>query len=169
MAGKIVDELKAKSEAALGRLTRQLQGMEASMDRAEAPGQWTTREVLAHLLGEPGSDPVTTLKTFSERTFPTVEGAAGNVVMTDERRTMTPKQFVDALQRRRRSVLEYLEGLSDAELTGRKARIPLFKQFMGTDEIPLQVYAGALLDLHWNDHTGQVAKIRKTVGLPEVV
>ena len=38
---------------------------------------------------------------------------------------------------------------------------------MGTDEIPLHVYAGALLDNHWNDHAGQLAKIRTANGLPE--
>jgi hypothetical protein len=26
---------------------------------------------------------------------------------------------------------------------------------------------GALFDYHWNDHAGQLAKIRKAVGLPE--
>ncbi len=51
MASKIASELKAKSDAAAGKLTRQLQGMEAYMERSDAPGQWTTREVLSHLGG----------------------------------------------------------------------------------------------------------------------
>ena len=38
---------------------------------------------------------------------------------------------------------------------------------MGTDEIPIHVYVGALFELHWNDHAGQLGKIRKAVGLPE--
>jgi len=37
---------------------------------------------------------------------------------------------------------------------------------MGTEEIPLAQYVGALFDFHWNDHAGQIAKIRKAVGLP---
>ena len=56
--------------------------------------------------------------------------------------------------------------MSDAEL-GRKARIPLFKQFMGTDEIPIPMFVGAMFDFHWNDHAGHIAKIRKVAGLPE--
>jgi hypothetical protein len=79
---------------------------------------------------------------------------------------MTLPQFVDALAAQQRSVLDYLESLSDVDLQ-RKARIPLFKTFMGTDEITLPIYAGAMFDYHWNDHAGQVAKIRKAVGLPE--
>jgi hypothetical protein len=38
---------------------------------------------------------------------------------------------------------------------------------MGTDEIAITVYVGALFDFHWNDHASQLAKIRKAVGLPE--
>jgi hypothetical protein len=80
---------------------------------------------------------------------------------------MTAKQFLDAIERRRQKIVAYLETLPEGELTGRKARIPFFKQFMGTDEVPLHVYAGALLDNHWNDHAGQLAKIRTANGLPE--
>jgi hypothetical protein len=72
---------------------------------------------------------------------------------------------VDALDGQRRTVFAYLGTLSDAEL-GRKARIPLFKQIMGIDEIPLPTFVGALFDYHWNDHAGQLAKIRQAVGLP---
>ena len=72
-----------------------------------------------------------------------------------------------ALDAQRRDVFDYLRGLSDAEL-GRKARIPLFKSFMGTDEIPMPMFVGAMYDYHLNDHAGQIAKIRKAVGLPSV-
>jgi hypothetical protein len=44
----------------------------------------------------------------------------------------------------------------------------LFKQFMGTDEITLPVYVGAMYDYHWNDHAGQIAKIRRANGMPAV-
>ena len=168
MASKIASELKAKSDAATRKLTRQLQGIEAYMERSDAPGQWTTREVLSHVLSEPGRDPVALMKTFSERNFPTVEIVPGKVSVTEDRRKMTLKQFVDAFERQRQSILAYLDGLSDAELTQRKARVPLFKKPMGTDETPLQVYAGALLEFHFNQHADQLAKIRKAVGLPEV-
>ena len=168
MASKVASELKAKSDAAAGKLMRQLQGMEAHMERSDAPGQWTTREVLSHLLSEPGRDPVAVMKTFSDRNFPTVEIDPGKTSVTEDRRKMTLKQFVDAFQRQRQSILAYVEGLSDAELTQRKARVPLFKKPMGTDETPLHVYAGALLEFHLSQHADQLAKIRKAAGLPEV-
>jgi hypothetical protein len=96
------------------------------------------------LLFQPGFDPVTLLKTFADRELPLVE-------------------FVDALDMRHRTVLDYLASLTEAQLT-RKARIPLFKQFMGTDEITIPMFVGALFGYHWNDHTGQLAKI---LGLPD--
>jgi hypothetical protein len=30
------------------------------------------------------------------------------------------------------------------------------------------VFVGAMFDYHWNDHAGQIAKIRKAQGLPDV-
>jgi hypothetical protein len=168
MAGRLVSEINAKSAAALTRLARQLDGMDPYLDSAPARGEWTTREVLAHLLGDPGWDPLAALKSFAHRDLPTIDVTVGTVVMTAERRTMTAKQFLDSIERRRQRIVAYLDVLPDGELTGRKARIPFFKQFMGTDEVPLHVYAGALLDSHWNDHAGQLAKIRRANGLPEV-
>lgn len=167
MASAIVKDLRAKTDTAWANLTRQLQGMEPHMERSDAPGEWTTRQVLAHLLLEPGWNAVQVLKKFSAKGFPLVEVVPGQLHVTPERQKMTLRQFLDALDAQRREVFAFLEGLPEAELTQRKARIPFFKQFMGTDEIPIPVYVGAFFDLHWNDHAGQLAKIRKAVGLPE--
>lgn len=162
-----MNELKGKVDAAWANLTRQLQGVEPYMERSDAPGEWTLRQVLAHLLLEPGWNPVGFLKRFSRENLPPGEVSPGQFAMTPEREKMTLRQFLDALDAQRRSVFEYLEGLSDADLSERKARIPVFKRFMGTDEISIQVYVSAFFDLHWNDHAGQIAKIRQAVGLPE--
>jgi hypothetical protein len=166
MGYKSLQQLKARSEAALANLNRQLQGLEPHMEQSDAPGEWTTREVLSHLLDEPGWNPVDLLKSFSERNLPLVEISAGETHLTPERKAMTLRQFADALDSQHRNVFAYLEGLDAASLE-RKARIPLFKQFMGTDEIAIPVFVGAMFDFHWNDHAGQLAKIRKAVGLSE--
>ncbi|PYO00711.1 MAG: hypothetical protein DMD89_07200 [Candidatus Rokuibacteriota bacterium] len=166
MAGKVTSELKAKTDAAWTNLTRQLQGMESHLDRSDAPGQWTTREVLSHLLFQPGWDPTVTLKSFAPKTLPVIDIEPGKPYLNDERKRMSLKQLVDAIDEQRRQVFAVVAPLSDDELQTRKARIPLFKQFMGTEEIPLAQYVGALFDFHWNDHAGQIAKIRKAVGLP---
>jgi hypothetical protein len=79
---------------------------------------------------------------------------------------MTLAQLQGALAAQHRDIFDYLESLGEADL-GRKARIPLFKQFMGTDEIALPVYVGAMFDYHWHDHAGQIAKIRKANGMPD--
>jgi peptide deformylase len=77
MADAMLDDLRKKSDAAWANLTRQLQGMEPHLERADAPGQWTVREVLAHLLDGSGTDPVAAMKRFSAGALPTVElGAA---------------------------------------------------------------------------------------------
>ncbi len=166
MASATVTQLRERADAAWRNLTRQLAGMEPYMERSDAPGEWTTREVLSHLLGEPGWDQVAFLRSFSLTNLPVLDLDPGNTYVTPERRTMTLSQFTDALGAQYRGVLGYVESLSDADLQ-RKSRIPVFKTFRGTDEVTIPVYVGAMFDFHWNDHAGQLAKIRKAVGLPD--
>lgn len=165
MGSAVVNELKQKSDAAAANLARQLQDMEPHLDSSDAPGEWTTREVLCHLLSDPDWKPVAELKSFATSRLPLIEIAPGETHVTPERQKMTAAQLLDALEAQRREILGYLDSLGDADL-GRKAKIPLFRQFMGTDEIALPVYIGAMFDFHWNDHAGQIAKIRKAHGLP---
>ncbi len=167
MASNTANGLRTKTDAAWTNLTRQVQGMEPHLERSDAPGEWTTRQVLCHLLFEPGWIPEATLKSFDARNLPVIEIEPGKTYVSEDRTRMSLKQLVDALDEQRRRVFGYLDTLSDADLESRKARIPLFKQFMGTDEIPLARYVGAMYDYHWNDHAGQLAKIRKAAGLPE--
>ena len=165
MASKHAQDLRHRIDAASENLSRQLQGMDAHMEQADAPGEWTTREVLSHLLFEPGFDPAATLATFSERDYPLVEIGPGDTFLDEQRLQMSLSQFKDALDAQRRRVLGYIEGLEEPAFERRKARIPLFKQFMGTDEITIEMYLGAMFDHHWNDHAGQLEKIRQAVGL----
>jgi hypothetical protein len=165
MASKHAQDLHHRIDAAFENLNRQLQGMDAHMERSDAPGEWTTREVLSHLLFEPGFDPAATLATFSERDYPVVEISPGDTFLDEPRRQMTLSQFRDALDAQRRRVLESIEELEEPAFGRRRARIPLFRQFMGTDEITIEMYLGAMFDYHWNDHAGQLEKIRQAVGL----
>ena len=77
------------------------------------------------------------------------------------------RQFENALDRHRREALAYLETLGDEDLQ-RKARIPLFRQLLGTDEVTMPTWVRVFFVIHWGDHADQLAKIRKAVGLPEV-
>ena len=164
MATKHAQELRGRIDAAWENLRQQIRGMEPYLDRADAPGEWTTREVLSHLLFEPGFDPVATLRSFAERDYPLVDVSPGDTFVDAERRRMTLVQLAEGLDGQRRAVLAYIDGLDERDFD-RKARIPLFKQFMGTDEVTIPMYLGAMFDYHWNDHAGQIAKIRHAVGL----
>ena len=166
MAHPKVKELRDTSDKAWAQLRAQLHGMERHMDQSDRPGQWTTREVLSHLLFEPGWKPVPVLKSFADKDLPVIDIRPGDTDLSPERKTMTLKQFTDALEGQRRDVINYLEGLSESDLQ-RKARIPLFKEIKGVDEIDIPTYVAALFGYHWNDHAGQIAKIRKAVGLPD--
>lgn len=167
MATAAIEELKRKSDAAAANLSKQLQGMEPYLDKSDAAGEWTTRQVLCHLLGDPEEKPpVAVLQSFTVSALPVIEIKPGHTAVPPERQKMTLGQLREALEAQRRGLLSYLDSLGPADL-GRKAKIPLFKQFMGTDEIALPVYVGAMFDYHWNDHAGQIAKIRKANGMPD--
>jgi DinB superfamily len=167
MASAAVIELRKKSDAAAANLWAQLRGMEPHLDKSDAPGEWTTRQVLCHLLDDPDWKPVAVLKSFASSKLPVIEIDPGHAPITPERQNMTLAQLREALEAQRHDAFGYLESLGDADL-GRKAKIPLFKQFMGTDEIALPVFVGAMFDYHWNDHAGQIAKIRTANGVPDV-
>ena len=166
MAHAKVNDLRARTDKSWAHLKAQLQGMEPHLEKSDAPGQWTAREVLCHLLFEAGWKPVPLLKTFADKDLPLIDIKPSLVDVSGGRKAMTLKQLMDALDGQRRDVMNYLDGLGEAELN-RKSRIPLFKQIMNTDEIDIPTYVGALLEYHWNDHAGQLAKIRKAVGLPD--
>ncbi len=95
-----------------------------------------------------------------------IEIEPGKVYLTPERQMMTLRQFEHALDRHRREALAYLERLGDEDLQ-RKARVPLFKQLLGTDEVTMSTWVRVFFAIHWGDHADQLAKIRKAVGLPE--
>ena len=167
MGNKVIDGLRAKSDEAWGKIGRVLDGMDAHIDRSDAPGEWTARQVLAHLLLAPGGDAAEVLKRFrSGGDLALVEIAASHTDVSGERGRMTLTQLESALESQRREGFAFLESLSEDELQQRKARIPVFKQYMGTDEIPLAVFVGGMWDFHWRDHAGQLAKIRAAAGLP---
>jgi hypothetical protein len=167
MVTTVVQELESRSQAAWNNLTAQLAGMTPYLERADEPGEWTTRQVLTHLLFPPGWDLVEVLRSFGTGELPVIELEPGDPFLTPERRGLTLAQLVSALDAQRRAVFAYLRALGEGDLA-RKARIPLFKTFMGTDEITLPVFVGALFEYHWNDHATQLAKIRDAVGLPAV-
>jgi hypothetical protein len=165
MASQIVDELRTTTDVVWARLSAQLHGMESYMERSDAPGEWTTRQVLCHLLSEPGWRPVPVLFSFAPTDLPVIEIKPGQMSLTPERQMMTLPQFEHALDRHRREALAYLETLGDEALQ-RKARIPLFRQLLGTDEVTMPTWARVFFAIHWSDHADQLAKIRKAVGLP---
>src|SRR6185295_18449449 len=155
MINTTVKELWRRNEAAWEALAGPLEGMEAHLEVADAPGEWTAREVLCHLLFAPGWKPVALLERFAigdGGDLPLVEITPGAVTETPERRRMTLGELVAAL-----------ETLGEADLA-RKARIPLFAPILGTDEVPLPVFVGAMFDRHWAGHAEQLAKIRRAAG-----
>ena len=62
--------------------------MEPHLDKSDRPGEWTTREVLSHLLFEPGWKPVPVLKSFADKDLPVIDIRPGDTDLSPERKTM---------------------------------------------------------------------------------
>src|SRR6266545_1613675 len=120
MANAAIEELKRKSDAAAANLAKQLQGMEPYLDKSDAAGEWTTRQVLCHLLGDPDEKPVAVLQSFAVSGLPLIEIKPGHAAVTPERQKMTLGQLREALDTQRRGLLSYLDSLDTSDL-GRKA------------------------------------------------
>ena len=90
--------------------------MEPYLDKSDAPGEWTTRQVICHLLFEQGWDPVAVLKSFSTSNLPVIEINGGLTDTGGPRQTASLKQLLDMLDLQRKAIYGYLEGLSDADL-----------------------------------------------------
>src|SRR4026209_1287464 len=102
MASAPVSELRKKSDAAAANLSKQLQGMEPFLDKSDAPGEWTTRQVLSHLLEEPGWRPVAVLRSCSTSNLPVIEIKPAHAQITPERQKMTLAQLREQLEAQRR-------------------------------------------------------------------
>ena len=48
-------------------------GMEPHLDKSAAPGEWTTRQVLCHLLDDPDWKPAAVLKSFASSKLPLIQ------------------------------------------------------------------------------------------------
>src|SRR5260370_41213805 len=111
MRNATVNELRKKNDAAWERLERQRVGMEAHLERAHAPGQWTTRQVLCHLLFEPGFRPPGLLECFAAADPPLIEIIPGVVTVTAERARMTLAELTAPIDAHRRHPFPSLEPL----------------------------------------------------------
>src|SRR5258708_20428260 len=116
MTNATVNELRKKNDAAWERIERQLAGMEAHLERAHAPGQWTTRQVLCHLLFEPGLRPTGLLECFAAADPPLIEIIPGVVTVAAARARMTLSALTAALDPRPRQAFAHLDTLSHPHL-----------------------------------------------------
>jgi hypothetical protein len=96
--------------------------METHLERAHAPGQWTTRQVLCHLLFEPGFRPTGLLECFTATDLPLIEIIPGVATVTAERGRMTLAELTAALDAQRRQVFAYLGSASRISAARRASR-----------------------------------------------
>jgi hypothetical protein len=91
------------------------------MERSDAPGEWTTRQVLCHLLFEPGWRPGAVLFSFVPADLPVIEIKPGQMYLTPERQIVTLRPFEKALDRHRREALAYRRRWVTRTFSGRFA------------------------------------------------
>lgn len=155
------EDTRQRMNLALEALVAQLEGLDARLDEAEAPGEMTVREQLSHLLGPEDADFAATLRTFSETAPPRIpldpEGAPHRSPARD---AMTLAQYIEALRLLHRRVQIELGTLPPQLLERRRALVPEWAPFTGSEEVSLETFVLGHLESHWMEHAEQIARLR---------
>ena len=123
MTNKTLTELRGRADAAWANLMRQLEGMDAHLDRTDAPGEWTAREVLSHLLFEAGADPASLVARFDVKNLPLLEFEAGVTHLDAARRTIGPGSRSRVASRPSSSARAYLATSASPERKSRSSTV----------------------------------------------
>ncbi|MFN8507916.1 MAG: hypothetical protein U0547_10170 [Dehalococcoidia bacterium] len=156
------EDTRQRMNLALETLIAALDGLDGQLDEAEAPGEMTLREQLSHLLGPADRDLPALLRTFSAANPPRIAPLPdGLPCLTAERERTTLAEFADALRLLHRRVQLELGTLPPAVLERRRARIPEWEAFLGTDEVPLETFVLLELETHWMEHAEAIDRLRR--------
>src|SRR5512147_612042 len=97
---------------------------ESTASRAPA-GRWSPKEILSHLLGPEGADPLAIYRTILDSETPTIDMDPGNPFFSEKRQRITFDQLLTGVKKKYEDIAKLVEGLSAAQLD-RKAHIPMF-------------------------------------------
>jgi len=150
MVQNIQEKMKLLAEACEGL-------DEATASRA--PGDhWSPKQILSHLCGPEGNDPMALLRAFLEADTPTIDLDVGNPFFSEKRANTSFAALLEEVLRKFEALAAFTSGLTPEQLA-RKARIPALKDTPLGDSPTLEQMITGLTDFHMPFHIDQMRQV----------
>ncbi len=164
---KMESEGKRLSEIVNGK-TKEFRSLCQNLDEqtaSRAPeGRWSPKQIVSHLCGPEGVDPVARFRLFLEQDTPTLEITPGNPYFSEARGRMTFAQLLSEFDNSYRALADFAGGLS-AEQLSRKARIPVMKDTPLGEYQSLGEWIRGVAEYHITFHIDHMREILQNLGV----
>ena len=120
---EIADKVRRKAE----EFRKFCAGIDEGTASRAPEGRWSPKQIVSHLCGLGGLEPMAVLRLFVEKDVPEIDLEPGNPCFSGKRAQMTFAELVAEFERTYRECADFIARLTPAEL-GRKAHIPALKE-----------------------------------------
>jgi len=160
MATPTGTQLAQTIRQSLADLKKACAGLDEATASRAPEGRWSPKEILSHLLGPEGKDPLAVFKRILAEDTPTIDVIPDQTYPSDARKKMSFAALLAEVEKKHEAMAAFAEGLSDEQLA-RKAHIPLFKDYPLGEYPTLGNFIGGLGTFHVKfhiDHLGEITK-----------
>jgi hypothetical protein len=148
----------------MAEMNRLCQGLDEATASKAPEGRWTPKEIISHLIGPEGIGTLPAFQFILQQDTPQIDIEPANPFYTGKRREMAFKELLGAFNSEYNKIADLLETLSEEQL-GRKARVPLFKDFPVGEYPSLAMFAQVLGDYHLSEHIHHLREILTALGV----
>jgi len=155
-----LDNLKA----AQGQLLELLSGMDYCLDWKPEPPDWSTRQVVYHLLESPPGGLQRVLWAAVSGESEPIEVWAGDDNITPERAGYDLDQVLDDVARFFTATQEALEAAGKQEIAGESV-LDRYQTSGGGQTYTVGELLDSMFGAHWSEHLGQIRALRDALGM----
>lgn len=164
MVSQVATSLRDALAQKMQELEEGIRGVdEDAAGRRPAAGEWCVKEVLSHLCKDEGESLVHNLRRLADEDTPLIGFASGLPFYTAKRQGMRVAELLAVVRGQYDEMASFVGGLSDEQL-GRKGRVPILRDTPIGEYPTLAQFAGAMINLHLNDHINQIRDARQQAG-----
>ncbi len=135
---------------------------EPAASRAPA-GRWSPKQIVSHLCGPEGTEPVQACRAFIEHDVPELDLEPGNPFFSDARARMTFAELLREFETKYTGIADFITGLSPEQL-GRKAHIPGLKESPLGEYPTLEAFVQGIGEYHLTFHVDHMQEVLKALG-----
>ncbi len=127
------------------------EGLDEKSSSMAPEGRWSPKQIISHLCGPEGKDPLAAMKPFIEQDTPEIDITPGDPYWGEKRSRMSLTELLTEFDRKYASIAAFVEGLTEEQLA-RKAHIPMLKESPLGEYPTLAQWAFGLANFHVSSH-----------------